>query len=194
MVFCLLIDMEKKTARKQFLAWRNQLDPVSYSRFSYQAQQQLIASAPFARARTLALYSPVHNEVATEQVFAAARKLNQRVYYPKVAGDELQFVEVCNLDELVTGAFGVAEPGAGEKTTVAELDLIIVPGVAFDLRGYRLGYGRGFYDRQLVRKPVETVTVGLCFEGQLCDCLPHETHDQEVAYIATETRFIPCHT
>ncbi|MDX2495647.1 MAG: 5-formyltetrahydrofolate cyclo-ligase [Desulfuromusa sp.] len=185
--------MEKKTVRKRFLTWRKQLDPVSCSRFSHQAQQQLIASAPFARARTLALYSPIHNEVATEQIFAVARKLNQRVYYPKVAGDELVFIEVGKLDELVTGAFGVAEPGSGERAVVAELDLIVVPGVAFDLHGYRLGYGRGFYDRQLARKPVETVTVGLCFEGQLCDCLPNEIHDQMVDYITTETRFIPCH-
>ncbi|MEA3363042.1 MAG: 5-formyltetrahydrofolate cyclo-ligase [Thermodesulfobacteriota bacterium] len=185
--------MEKKTVRKRLLAWRKQLDPVSCSRFSHQVQQQLMASAPFARARTLALYSPIHNEVATEQIFVAARKLNQQVCYPKVAGEELVFIEVGKLDDLVTGAFGVAEPDAGERVPVAELDLIVVPGVAFDLRGYRLGYGRGFYDRQLAGKPVDSVTVGLCFEAQLSDCLPNEAHDQRVDYVATEAQFIPCH-
>ncbi len=187
------IDMEKKTVRKRFLTWRKQLDPVLCFRFSHQAQQQLIASAPFARAGTLALYSPIHNEVATEQIFTAARKLNQRVYYPKVVGDELEFIEVHKLDKLVSGAFGVAEPGVGERATITDLDLIVVPGVAFDLRGYRLGYGRGFYDRQLAGKPAGSVTVGLCFEGQLCDGLPIEAHDQTVDFIATERRFIPCH-
>ncbi len=186
--------MEKKTVRKRLLTWRKQLGLLSCACLSQQAQQQLIASSPFARANSLALYSPIHNEVATEQVFAAARESGKRVYYPKVAGGELEFIEVSKLSGLVSGAFGVAEPESGEKTTVARVDLIVVPGVAFDLRGYRLGYGRGFYDRQLVRKPAGTIAVGLCFEMQLCDLLPIEAHDQRVDYIATETKFIPCHT
>jgi len=185
--------MEKQTVRKRLLIWRKQLDLLVCARLSQRAQQQLIASSPFARANSLALYSSIHNEVATEQIFAAARDSGKRVYYPRVAGDELEFIEVSKLNSLVSGAFGVAEPEPGEKTTVAELDLIVVPGVAFDLRGYRLGYGRGFYDRQLIRKPAVTIAVGLCFEMQLCDVLPTEAHDQMVDFIATETTFIPCH-
>lgn len=194
---CLLLisyAMKKKAVRKQFLALRKRLDLLSCARLSQQAQQQLIASTPFSRANCLALYSPIHNEVATEQVFAAARESGKRVYYPRVAGDELDFIEVSKLSSLVKGAFAVAEPQLGEKTTVAELDLVVVPGVAFDLRGYRLGYGRGFYDRQLARKAAETIAVGLCFEIQLCNLLPNDAHDQRVDFIATETKFIPCHS
>ncbi|RLB74537.1 MAG: 5-formyltetrahydrofolate cyclo-ligase [Deltaproteobacteria bacterium] len=185
--------MGKVSIRKQFLDCRKKIAVAEYARLSQQVQQQLIASDCFVRAESLALYSPIHNEVVTEQIFAAARKVNKKVYYPRVAGDEFAFFEVATLEELVTGAFGVAEPVSAAKISVADLDLVVVPGVAFDLHGYRLGYGRGFYDRQLVGKPTGTVSVGLCFNLQLYDSLPVETHDQAMDFIATETRFIPCH-
>ena len=185
--------MGKEFVRKQFLDCRRQLDLSTYSDLSQKVQRQLIGSEPFVRARSLALYNPINNEVATGQIFAVAREQKKQVYYPRVAGEELEFLEVSAVNRLVTGAFGIAEPEIGEKISVAELDLLIVPGVAFDVRGHRLGYGGGFYDRQLTGKSAETITVGLCFEIQLCDLLPIEEHDQALDYIATETKFIPCH-
>ena len=185
--------MEKVSIRKQFLERRKKIDVPTYDRVSQQVQSQLIASEIFNQAKSVALYSPINNEVATEQIFAAAKVNNKKIYYPRVAGDELGFFAVSTLDELVRGAFGVAEPVSGEEVPITELDLVVVPGVAFDLHGYRLGYGRGFYDRKLVKKPTETISVGFCFDLQLCESLPTETHDQVLDFIATETKFIPCH-
>lgn len=185
--------MGKILIRKEFLDCRKQLDLPTHSRLSQQVQQQVLSSKHFLCAQTLALYSPINNEVATAQIFAVATELNKQIYYPRVAGDELEFFRVCASTELLPGAFGVAEPLTEEKISVAELDLIIVPGIAFDLRGHRLGYGRGFYDRQLVGRPARTVSVGLSFEFQFCDLLPTEIHDQALDFIATETQFIPCH-
>ncbi|MDA3903486.1 MAG: 5-formyltetrahydrofolate cyclo-ligase [Desulfuromusa sp.] len=184
--------MGKKSIRKQFLDCRKQLDLQTYAHLSQQVQQQLAGSECFIRARTLALYSPINNEVATEQIFTVATQLNKQIYFSRVAGEELDFFEVNTINELVPGAFGVAEPVSGKKISVAELDLIVVPGVAFDLLGGRLGYGRGFYDRLLAGKLSSTVSVGFCFESQLCDLLPTEAHDQGLDFIATETKFIPC--
>ena len=184
--------MGKALIRKQFLSRRKQLDLSTYLHLSQQAQQQLIDSECFARAKTVALYSPINNEVATDHVFLEARKRNKKVYYPRVHGENLEFFEVHATTELLSCSFGVAEPAQGDKISVAELDLVIVPGVAFDLRGHRLGYGRGYYDRQLAGRAMETVSVGLGFESQLCDLLPAEVHDQALDFIATETRFISC--
>ena len=185
--------MEKVSIRKQFLECRQKIDVPTYDHLSQQVQSRLIASEPFIQAKSVAFYSPINNEVATEQIFTAAKKNNKKIYYPRVAGDVLGFFAVSTLDDLVRGAFGVAEPISVEEISVAELDLVVVPGVAFDLHGYRLGYGRGFYDRQLVEKSTETVSVGLCFNLQLCESLPTEAHDQVLDFIATETKFIPCH-
>ncbi len=186
--------MGKVTIRKQFLDYRRNIDLPTYARLSRLIQQRLIASEYFSQAHSLALYSPINNEVATTQIFAAAKKLDKKVYYPRVTGDTFDFFEVRTSDDLVIGAFGVAEPVSTVKIPVADLDLVVVPGVAFDVRGYRLGYGRGFYDRQLAGKQNGTVSVGLCFDIQLCDSLPAESHDQPLDFIVTETKFISCHT
>lgn len=184
--------MGKESVRKNFLDCRRQLDLSIYSDLSQRAQRQLIDSELFFRAKSLALYSPINNEVATEQIFLAARGQGKQVCYPRVVGEKLEFLEVGAINSLVLGAFGVAEPEIGRKISVAELDLLIVPGVAFDMRGHRLGYGGGFYDRQLTEISKTTISVGLCFETQLCDLLPTEEHDQALDYIVTETKFIPC--
>lgn len=184
--------MGKPLIRKHFLNLRKQLDATTHAQLSLQVQKQFLISEGFAQAKTVALYSPINNEVATEQIFSAARGLAKQVYYPRVNGDDLEFVEVLATTDLSPGTFGIAEPAAGKKISVAKLDLIVVPGVAFDLRGHRLGYGRGYYDRLLARMSVETVAVGLSFEMQFSRLLPAEGHDRPLDYIATETRFIPC--
>lgn len=186
--------MGKVSIRKQFLDRRKKIDFSTYDRLSQQVQSRLIASEPFVQARSVALYSPINNEVATEKIFTVAKKNKKKIYYPRVVGDELGFFAVATFAELVRGTFGIAEPASAEEIALAELDLVVVPGVAFDLHGYRLGYGRGFYDRKLVEKMPETVSVGLCFNFQLCESLPVEAHDQVLDFIATETKFIPCHT
>lgn len=184
--------MGKTLIRKQFLDLRKQLDVTTHSQLSLQVQKQLLMSECFARAKTIALYSSINNEVATEQIFSVAQGLDKQIYYPRVNGDDLEFVAVLDATDLMPGRFGIAEPVAGEEIPVAKLDLIVVPGVAFDLRGHRLGYGRGYYDRQLARMSVETVAAGLSFEMQFSPLLPAEEHDRPLDFIATETRFIPC--
>jgi 5-formyltetrahydrofolate cyclo-ligase len=184
--------MKKQIVRERMLLLRGQLDDRSYVRLSQQAQQRLMTTASFQRAKTLALYSPIRHEVATEQIFFAARAAEKQVFYPRVVGEELEFCEVSSATDLVAGAFGVAEPSGGSMVRADELDLIVVPGVAFSPDGFRLGYGRGFYDRQLAGRPPTTVAVGLGFDLQLVDSLPVEEHDQQLDCVVTETRFIPC--
>ncbi|MCK4503327.1 MAG: 5-formyltetrahydrofolate cyclo-ligase [Desulfuromonadales bacterium] len=184
--------MGKQLIRKQFLDSRKQLDRTTSHRLSLEAQQRLIGSELFIRAQSLALYSPINNEVATDQIHAFARECGKRIYYPRVVGEKLEFIEIDCVAQLAPGAFGVAEPIGETELSGAKFDLIIVPGIAFDLHGHRLGYGRGFYDRQLAEKSPKTVTIGLCFEMQLCERLPTETHDQPLDYVVTETRYISC--
>lgn len=183
--------MTKAEIRQQLLALRKQLAPARHRSLSAQVQARLMASPQFRRAANVALYSPVQNEVGTAALFTAAREQGKAVFYPRVVGEELVFREVLTLADLEPGAFGVREPGAGPGVTASELDLLVVPGAAFDLRGQRLGYGRGFYDRCLARTEADNLSVGLCFELQLREQLPAAEHDMVVDFLATEDRLIP---
>ncbi len=185
--------MGKIEIRQLQLKLRNELSPQCHADCSRRAQSLLERTSFFAAADVVALYSPVNNEVATRDLHAAAAAAGKRVCYPKVVGEELSFVEVGSLDDLTSGAFGVLEPTAGRVVEVDGLDLVVVPGVAFDRRGYRLGYGKGFYDRFLATAGQwDVFSVGLAFGFQLCEELPVEKHDRKLAVIVTEERFIPC--
>ncbi|PLX95261.1 MAG: 5-formyltetrahydrofolate cyclo-ligase [Desulfuromonas sp.] len=184
--------IEKAEIRRRFLTERRRLTDDLYRDMSLRAQQALLAENCFAQAGTLALYSAVNKEVATDLLFAVAQQQGKRVLLPRVRGEELEFCEVATLDNLRPGAFGVLEP-AGGAVALTELELVIVPGVVFDRRGYRLGYGRGYYDRVLAGVAVDCIPVGLCFSSQLCPQLAAEAHDRKVKYLATDAGFFPCH-
>jgi len=184
--------MKKAALRQQMLVRRRGLDSQIYESLSLQAQQSLLCTECFRSARRLALYSPIDNEVGTEIIFAAATRAGKQVFYPKVSGSELQFFVVDALEELAPGRFNVMEPTSLCGVAPEDLDLIVLPGVAFDLDGRRLGYGKGFYDRFLALTTPECVTIGLGFDLQLQEALPEEMHDRKVCFLATESRFIPC--
>ncbi len=185
--------MPKRTIRQELLARRNQLEATDCHYLSLQAQRRLIDSDCFKKAQVLALYSPIRNEVQTGLLFDAARVEGKRVCYPRIQSECLEFLEVASPQELAPGCFGVAEPQIGKPLPIDAVDLLVVPGVAFDRVGHRLGYGKGFYDRELARVSTAAVSVGLCYDFQLCERLPRESHDRPVQFLATDLEFIPCH-
>lgn len=160
--------------------------------------------------RAIAAYAPIRNEIDAGAYLANRLVANPdtQLYFPRVSGQsELDFVPVASLDELSPGAFGVPEP-EGEPASVSEIELFLVPGVAFDRQGRRLGFGRGFYDRALAQAiqthatrgradlepPRPTpVLVGICYEWQLIEGqIPVEPHDISMDVIATEEEVVYC--
>ncbi|APG28643.1 5-formyltetrahydrofolate cyclo-ligase [Syntrophotalea acetylenivorans] len=178
--------MPKRSIRADLLARRKHLAAETCLSHSLQIQQRLLQSAEFQSAAAVALYSPILNEVFTEQLFRAARIAGKLIAYPRVRGADLEFVQVAEAADLVPGSFGVLEPTGDQLLSPADLDMVVVPGVGFDRQGGRLGYGKGFYDRGLhcFRRP--GYLVGLCFELQLLDKLPAENHDVHMDIIITE--------
>ena len=185
--------MTKQAIRRAMLRRRRELSHTRTREWSLRAQQRIIDSAVFARSGSVALYSAIHNEVATDALFHAARQSGKQVCYPRIVGGLLEFFRVLQLEDLQPGTYGVATPPAVQERIVppAAIDLMVVPGVAFDQRGYRLGYGRGYYDRCLAQS-AGIAAFGLCYEFQLCPELPVEEHDRRVEALATEQRLIPC--
>jgi 5-formyltetrahydrofolate cyclo-ligase len=178
--------MPKRSIRSQLLTQRNALAAEKCRAWSELIQQQLIDSRCFDGATRLALYSAVRNEVSTSHVARAAKIAGKQIAYPRVAGGEIEFVTVSGSDDLAPGAYGVSEPRGSAVVPTTELDLVIVPGVAFDTDGHRLGYGRGYYDRALAGCRQDCMKVGFAYEFQVLVSLPRESHDQAVTMLVTE--------
>jgi 5-formyltetrahydrofolate cyclo-ligase len=115
---------------------------------------------------------------------------------PAIVGDKIFFYKISNVndlgDQLILNKYGIKEPSPSPTELIDDIDVIIVPGIAFDRNGYRLGYGRGYYDRYLRNKKC-VFSLGLAFEIQLLDNdLPHEHFDQKVNAVVTEEKIMLC--
>ena len=180
--------MPKKTLREQLLAKRRHSSVETCLALSLEVQNRLLESAHFQKAKCLAAYSAVCNEVLTDEIARQALADGKRLVYPRVRNVSLEFVQIESPDQLSQGSFGVLEPTGAKAVPISEIDLIVVPGVAFDRCGHRLGYGRGFYDRTLAIAGKGTICVGLAYDFQIVDLLPVSEYDQPISILMTESR------
>jgi len=139
------------------------------------------ALEPFAQAHTVALYHALPDELPTATIIEKWSK-TKRIVLPCVEGETMVFRTLCGHTR--RGCFGIEEP-LGEIVPPSQIDLMIVPGVAFDVSGHRLGRGKGFYDRFLAECDTHIYSVGVCFPFQLVENLPCEPHDQPVDIVIT---------
>jgi 5-formyltetrahydrofolate cyclo-ligase len=140
------------------------------------------------------VYLALPQEVQTTRIIAQARGWQKRVAVPVVQGSTLAAVELPDDPaQLRRGRFGILEP-SGTQVVIPpeEVDCVMVPGVAFDYRGGRLGFGKGYYDRFLSRLPATTYRCGLAFGIQVVPYVPQTSHDVCMHGIVTEQGFIPC--
>lgn len=181
--------MEKRALRKQMIEARLALAPAEREERSRRAQMALLASPWFEQARTILLYLPFRGEVGTGLLARAAGK---QLVLPRVQREPRKLWLHRWDGEPVAGAYGILEPAAAwPLVEPGEIDLVVVPGVAFDRRGNRLGYGGGYYDRTLPLM-AGAVKVGLAYGLQLVAALPAEPHDVPLDGIATEEGLIRC--
>ena len=184
--------MPKKTIRRKMLARRSAIEETQWRISSIAAEKRLLELPVFRQASSVALYSPFRNEVDTRLIFEACRGSGKRTYYPVVCEDRLVFREIAGGEQLVSGSFGIMEPCGDAALCMQpeEIELMVVPGVAFDLYGHRLGYGKGYYDRFFSGREQHTVLIGLCHDFQICGKLPAEQHDIRMNHLVTELRVI----
>lgn len=183
--------MPKIAVRSELIARRRGLSPALWRAASTAAQERLMALEPFQQAAVIALYAPIQQEIDTALLFHTAVAAGKRVLYPQVQNSTLLFQEVTDLQQLAHGAYGILEPTQTERSVPLEqADLIVVPGVAFDRRGHRIGFGKGYYDRCLSRLVGHGTLVGICHDFQLVECIQAEGHDISMQYIVTERRLI----
>ena len=179
---------EKDLLRRKFLARRDALSLKERARLSREIISHLTTWPPLIQARRLLLYASFRSEVETYPLITWALERGKEVYLPRtyLKPRKLRLFRLYSLEELRPGAFGIPEPPAeNPELSPEELELVVVPGVAFDRRGGRLGYGGGFYDRLFARAE-GAKRVGLCFSCQLVERLPLEAHDVLMHALVTE--------
>ena len=187
----------KRELRRQVLACRDALSPDTRQAASRQICHRVAESPEFRRAATALLFASFGSEVSTAPLLEAALAQGKRVVLPRVnpATRELELREVRNLtDDLVLGQWGIPEPIPGRcpEVPLGTVDFVLVPGVAFDRRLRRLGYGGGYYDRVLAE--TRGVAIALAFDVQLVPEVPTDDHDLHVPVLITERERIdsPC--
>jgi phosphoribosylglycinamide formyltransferase 1 len=148
----------------------------------------------FDSARCVLLYASKGGEVHTDGIIQSALSLGKKVALPVTIkeGHALELYEIKSIDELAPGAFGIMEPARNPERRVQpdEIELAVVPGVCFDRRGHRLGYGMGYYDALL--KKMKARKVGLSYGMQIVEAVPNEPHDVALDIIITEKDRIAC--
>jgi 5-formyltetrahydrofolate cyclo-ligase len=184
---------DKKTIRKKVLAARDRLTEDERRQLSLKIRDRFFALPKVAAARRVLLFLAFGSEVDTwlllEQALALGKEAAAPVTLPKTK--ELVFYPIRTRDEAREGHWGILEPRrVSEPISPGSPDVVVVPGVAFDPKGNRIGYGGGYYDRFLAGKAASAWKVGICFDLQLLEDLPRAEHDVPVDAVVTETKTI----
>jgi 5-formyltetrahydrofolate cyclo-ligase len=185
--------MIKNMIRAEALQKRKALSKTEVYRRSKLIQNRVIDSFEFKSAKTIGAYFSTGSEVRTEDIINTALQNQKVLLLPKTRADCIVFHRVSEEDfdknRFIRGRFGITEP-TGSSDIVDDIDILIVPGLAFDSNGYRLGYGKGYYDR-FIQKNRYCFTIGLAFQFQLFyNDLPHSNYDQKVSAVATEKKML----
>jgi 5-formyltetrahydrofolate cyclo-ligase len=181
--------------RKELIRRRDALPPALRLAKSDAVLKRLVELPEFQRADATFFYITHGSEVDTTLMRQLARELGMRVAAPRSSpGDfSMHFHWLDSDDSLVPGAYGILQPDPA--TPPAELGpkvVVVVPGVAFDIRGNRIGFGGGYYDRWLAGPGRGAVTVGLAFHEQLMDAVEQEPHDRPVDSLVTDQETYDC--
>ena len=182
--------MDKALLRENMKQKRSELTQSERQRFSEQAANILMGSEALLGCENIGLFSSIGSEIDTSHLYIDLVDSGRRVFFPKMdkSSRSLTWGSVDELASMEQGPYGVLEPESATHG-VAELDLIVVPGLGFGLNGGRLGYGAGWYDRTL--ELFEGTVVGFGFDFQVLEAVPAEAHDRPVQWIVTELRAIP---
>ena len=171
--------MEKKDLRAFVRTKKRAMTPAQVEAASARLAEKLFRHPAYQAAKSLYGYLSYNQEVCTEQILRRAQADGKRVAVPKVYGEEMRFLWLNDLKQVAPGAYGIPEPVADEPVAMDETALVLMPGLAFDPEGQRIGYGGGFYDKFLAGEPGHP-TIALCYPFQVFPHLETEAHDLPV--------------
>ena len=180
----------KESLRQYFLEIRDQLKPQYIQKASDEVANHLLHHPRFKESETILIYMAFRNEVDLSQIVHEAWKQGKQILVPKTnkKDKKMEPYLLTSWDELVIGNYGIFEPNVSDKYPFpfANIELVLVPGLAYDRKGYRLGYGGGYYDRFFDQFAHLPYRIGVGFDFGQVEELPHEPHDYPVNEICTE--------
>ena len=184
--------MSKEEIRKQMIEKRNKLSEKFILKNSRIISEKLFGMDIYHKAESIYIYLDFNGEVSTREIIEDALSNDKKVALPKIINNEMEFYYIDNINDVYIGYFGIREPISNEVARAKE-PLIIMPGVAFDRKGHRIGYGKGFYDRYLSKcngGACSARKIALAFDFQVMEKIPFESYDVIQDIIITEKNIV----
>jgi 5-formyltetrahydrofolate cyclo-ligase len=181
--------MDKKQLREYAKKMRDDLSYEDKSIRDEAIYLKVISDPVYIAAKVVFIFVSFGSEVNTHCIIKHALKNNKVVCVPKVINksEGMKAIRILNFEDLKQGVFGVLEPISFENHVEADkIDLAVIPGLAFDLRGGRIGYGAGYYDRFLKKMERDALKMGVCYKSQLIENVPMNEHDIFIDKLITE--------
>lgn len=182
----------KNTIRKINKIRRSEMCAEEVREKSNDAAGIFIKSEFYKNSSQIMLYMPLGNETDTSEIIQRAFSDGKKCIFPvtnPITGEITPYYANKGTS-FKKGAFSVFEPENNESADVGQIDVFIVPGIAFDRTGTRVGFGKGCYDRFL--KYTDAVKIGFCYDFQIADCIPADKHDIKMDFLITESELIKC--
>lgn len=184
----------KRILRKEILEKRDSIPVAERKKKDKLIKFNLFNLSEFEMAKILLFYVSFRSEVDTISMIEESLQVNKRIIVPKVNKGThlLRLYEIKDLKELSRGFMGIPEPNLPDDRIrdIKDIDLSIIPGIAFDHYGNRLGYGTGYYDILFSNTKYKIPIVALAYEEQIIDSIPYESHDIKVDIIVTDKQII----
>jgi 5-formyltetrahydrofolate cyclo-ligase len=139
---------------------------------------------PIQKNKRISCYISKGCEVETREIIKSLLATGKDVFVPIICGNEMVMSTITSIDDLIVGAFGISEPRNANETPISDIQVFIIPGIAFDRNLNRIGHGKGFYDAYLSKS--EAVKIGLAYSRQLVDNIPKNDNDISMDLIVTE--------
>lgn len=181
---------DKELLRRKYISLRNSLSEDKVKEASSRITNMFFSLDAIKENQKFLLYHSIGSEIITYDIIDIILKENKNVYLPYISNKKIKISQIYSKKELKTGAFGIMEPLDRQDIDVKEMDVLVVPGLLFDRKGYRIGYGGGYYDRLLAGIGSHILTIGLAYDDFLQESLPIDKYDIPVKMIITENQVL----
>ncbi|MCH5212481.1 MAG: 5-formyltetrahydrofolate cyclo-ligase [Oscillospiraceae bacterium] len=183
-----MTDISKDEIRAAIKAKRRALSDIDIKTKSKRITDNLLSLSCFSEAVTVMTYLSAFKEPDTSEIIDYLYKSGRKIVVPisNTADYTITPSYLPSPDNLVRGAYGISEPSECIIADINDIDIALIPGIAFDLRGMRVGFGKGYYDRFLER--FEGIKIGMCYDFQMLKFVPASEHDVKMDIIITEKR------